>query len=662
MTTPTTAWTNDLMTWLSPGTLRALGWALLHFLWQGTALAALAAAAMTLCRRASARYAVGIATLLLMLMAPLATFIYLQRASADNARPSSPASVRWPMQGTATAARGSMPASRAISSLDAFPWLVEAWLLGVVVFSLRTAGGFVLIQRERLRGAGLLSASTDAAKMRLYEICREMEQRLGLKRAIRFCESTWLQAPTVIGWFQPIVFLPVSAVTGLSEDQLRSVIAHELAHIKRLDPFLNVFQIWVETLLFYHPAVWWLNKKIRAEREHCCDEVAVAVCGNAVEYARALTLMEEWRTAPALAMAANRGPLRERIVRVLGMKTLGTGMRTLGLTGSILCLVAALAAGNALFGIAYPKPTAYAAGTLRSLFHAVAPQAQAAPQAASTAAPKPSAGQSQASEAGRGQSYIEGMQSAGLKDLTADELIALKVQDVTPEYVKAMRDLGLHPDVDGLISLKVQGVTPEYVKGLRALGFTPDVDEIVGMKVQGVDANYVHEMKDAGIEANVDEIVGMKVQGVTPAYVRELRAAGLTVNADDVVSLKVQGVTAAYVQGLRDQGLKPSADDVVGMKVQGVTPEYVRDIRATGLNPSTDDLIGMKVQDVTADFIKALQTAGFKPSVDEVIEAKVQGLTRELIDEALKHEFKKLTIEQLIELKRLGVLESKGSL
>ena len=133
------------------------------------------------------------------------------------------------------------------------------------------------------------------------------------------------------------------------------MIAHELAHIQRFDPFVNVFQVCVETLLFYHPAVWWLNKRIRAEREHCCDDMAVALCGNAVEYARALTLMEEWRSAPVFAMAANRGPLTERIVRVLGLKTLGAGMRGIGLTGSILCLTAALVAGNALLGMAHPQ-------------------------------------------------------------------------------------------------------------------------------------------------------------------------------------------------------------------------------------------------------------------------------------------------------------------
>ncbi len=234
------------------------------------------------------------------------------------------------------------------SPADAFPWLVEAWLLGVAFLGLRSAGGFLLIERERRR-------QSTVVEDQLLAICYDLQDQLGISRAIRYCECIWLQTPAVIGWFRPVVFLPVTALTGLSEEQLRSVIAHELAHIQRLDPFVNVFQVFVETLLFYHPAVWWLNKRIRTEREVCCDEKAVSVCGNPVEYARALTLMEEWREAPSLAMAANRGPLTERIVRLLGLKTLGTGIRGLGLTGSILCLSAALIAGNALVTFAHPK-------------------------------------------------------------------------------------------------------------------------------------------------------------------------------------------------------------------------------------------------------------------------------------------------------------------
>ena len=649
-----------LTNWISPGTMQSLGWALLHFSWQGTALAAIAAAAMAGFRKPAARYLIGIVALGLMLAAPVATFVVYWQVhlnSTEFVKSSPLAAAAWPIARGNTAASGTTPLVQ-IRSLDALPWLVEIWLLGVALFSLRSAGGFLLLERERRRQSAVV-------KEWVLEICYSLQDQLGIRRAVQYCESSFLQAPAVIGWFRPIVFLPATALTGLSEEQLRVVIAHELAHIRRFDAFVNVFQVCVETLLFYHPAVWWLNRRIRAEREHCCDETAVALCGNAVEYARALTLMEEWRSAPVFAMAANRGPLSERVRHLLGMNASGDGARKLGFAGSVLFLGTALLAGNALVGLAYSKPTAYTgAGPIQRLVASATPRPQPVRQAAATPAAKPSAAQNPrpAEHPASAQSYIDGMKSAGLNDLSADDLIALKIQGVTPEYVRAIHDLGFQPDADGFVGLKVQGVTPEYIKELRSLGFKPDVDEIIGMKVQGVTADYVQGLKAVGIQANGDEIVGLKVQGVTPEYVRELQAAGLKVDADDIVGLKVQGVTAAYVKGLRDQGLNPSTDDVIGMRVQGVTPEYIRDIRALGLNPSADEIVGMKVQGVTQEYVKALQSAGFKPDVDEVIGAKVQGITPEFIDAARKHGFQNLTIDKLIQLKHLGILDSKGDI
>ncbi|HKV79876.1 MAG TPA: M56 family metallopeptidase [Candidatus Sulfotelmatobacter sp.] len=657
-----------LTNWISPGTMQSLGWALLHFLWQGTALAALAAAAMAAFRKPATRYLIGIVALGLMLVGPVATFVFysqLHANSSESVKSSPLAAAAWPIARGNTAASGATPRVQ-IRSLDALPWLVEVWLLGVALFSLRSAGGFLLLERERRRQSAVV-------KDWVLEICHALQGQLGIHRVVQYCESTFLQAPAVIGWFRPIVFLPATALTGLSEEQLRVVIAHELAHIRRFDAFVNVFQVCVETLLFYHPAVWWLNRRIRAEREHCCDETAVALCGNAIEYARALTLMEEWRSAPVFAMAANRGPLSERVRHLLGMNASGDGVRKVGLAGSVLFLVTAVFAGNALFGIAYSKPTAYT-GTgpipVQRLLASVTAEPHPVLQSAPTPAAKPSAAQNPqpaerpqpAEHSVSAQSYIDGMKSAGLNGLSADDLIALKIQGVTPEYVRAIHDLGFQPDADGLVGLKVQGVTPEYIKELRSLGFKPDVDEIIGMKVQGVTADYVQGLKAAGIQANGDEIVGLKVQGVTPEYVRELQAAGLKVDADEIVGLKVQGVTAAYVKGLRDQGLNPSTDDVIGMRVQGVTPEYIRDIRALGLNPSADEIVGMKVQGVTPEYVKALQSAGFKPDVDEVIGSKVQGITPEFIDAARKHGFQNLTIDKLIQLKHLGILDSKGDI
>src|SRR5580700_10934224 len=141
----TTGTTTSLMNWLSLSAMHSLGWALVHFFWQGTALAALAAAAMALCRRASTRYIVGVAALGLMLLAPLATFVFYSQPNsgvADAAKLLPLAGPGSPIAWVGAAASSSARRSSISPSLDALPWLVEAWLLGVAFFSLRSAGGY----------------------------------------------------------------------------------------------------------------------------------------------------------------------------------------------------------------------------------------------------------------------------------------------------------------------------------------------------------------------------------------------------------------------------------------------------------------------------------------------------------------------------------------
>jgi beta-lactamase regulating signal transducer with metallopeptidase domain len=353
-----------LHSWISPDVTHALGWALIHSLWQCLGMAALAALLMALYRRPSFRYLVGVGALALMLVMPVATFFILMKpavpvqavlgsspvpsiSAAPATADSSPVAALSSVEiGAVTAITGS-PHRPLLP--DVLPWLVGAWLFGVTLLSLRLAGGFMLLEHKRRKQSGALSP-------RILAICEELQLKLGLHRAIRYLQCDWLQAPAVIGWVRPVVFLPVAALTGLSELQLRAVITHELAHIRRRDAYVNLFQILAETLLFYHPAVWWLNKRIRAERELCCDEIAVSLSGSRLEYAQALTLMAEWEKTPFLAMAVNRGPLSERVFHIMGRKSVGAGSRMLGLTGSILLLAAGLFAANALFGIAYPIP------------------------------------------------------------------------------------------------------------------------------------------------------------------------------------------------------------------------------------------------------------------------------------------------------------------
>jgi hypothetical protein len=468
---------------------------------------------------------------------------------------------------------------------------------------------------------------------------------MGLDRVIRYCECHRLDAPAVLGWFRPVVLLPVRALTGLTEAQIEAVIAHELAHIRRFDCFVNLFQIGTETLLFYHPAVWWVSQQIRAEREHCCDDEAIAICGDAVNYARALTLMEEWRTAPALMMAANRSPLAERVVRVLGLTGATGRTRMAGMGVSFVCLAGALLAGNAFLGVAHaalgasatprqgqesgsvivvrPEPTPAKERSAQAVKPASAPTAPPSP----TPQPSPASAPQMAND-GKKQSYMDAMAAAGVKITDVDELISLKVQGVTPEYIKGMHDLGLQPNVDELIGMKVQGITPEYVREMRKFDSNVSVDDLIGMKVQGITPEYFLEARKTYSNLSIEELIGMKVQGVTPEYIREFH----------------------------DLGLQPSAEDLIGMKVQGVTPNYVKEMRAIGLKPNTDELIGMKVQGVTPEYVKSMQAAGYKDlDCDELIGAKVQGVTPEFIEKARKHGFQNLTLGKLIALKHADI-------
>jgi len=192
------------------------------------------------------------------------------------------------------------------------PYVVSGWLIGVFALSVWHLGGWAQLQRLRKKMVKKVDAS-------LYNKLKVLAERLKVNRAVQLMESAMVQIPTVIGWLRPMILLPASALTGLSAEQLEAILAHELAHVKRFDYLVNILQTVVEILGFYHPAVWWISHKIRAERENCCDDLAVSISGDRVCYAKALTSMEEIRAGRGeLAVAADGGNLFKRICRLVG--------------------------------------------------------------------------------------------------------------------------------------------------------------------------------------------------------------------------------------------------------------------------------------------------------------------------------------------------------
>jgi beta-lactamase regulating signal transducer with metallopeptidase domain len=190
-------------------------------------------------------------------------------------------------------------------------WILPLWAAGVSVFALRLAwaGGHA----SSLRRKGVKADSS------MESMIAGLAERLGVRQKLRVLMSPVAEVPAVVGWLRPVILLPAAVVVGLTPEQLESLLAHELAHIRRHDYFVNIVQMLVETFLFYHPVVWWVSSSIRYERELCCDDLAVRSCGDAVSYARALAQLERLRSvAPSLVMGSANGPLFHRIQRLLG--------------------------------------------------------------------------------------------------------------------------------------------------------------------------------------------------------------------------------------------------------------------------------------------------------------------------------------------------------
>ena len=609
---------SDPSTWFSPQVMRLLASALLHFLWQGFVLGAVCAVLMTAVRSAAMRYALAVSILVIMVASPVATFWFLQRSSPTNA----PSATLASSEAAPVPARvdlGSHPLGGSASP-DMLLWMVRGWMLGVVLFSLRTAGGMLLIERIRHKKASPLGGT-------VLQTCQRLQSTLGIRRAIRFCQCNGLDVPAVVGWFRPVVLVPMTVLTGLSQAQLEAVIVHELAHIKRWDYFVNLFQVLAETMLFYHPAIWWVSRRIRLERENCCDDLAVLVCGNVVEYARALTFMEGGRTAPSFVMAANSGPLTLRVMRLLGSKRGGAKVLSFAMVAGTICLGTGIYMSQAFLRVAHASPASQSASatatranirdqrssgsvnsdpamltesdgrsTARPERTQEAQNRQPARSIATVTSPAAPGPQEVSGQGAAHESYIDSLKAAGLSNVSVDDLIAMKIQGVTGEYVRQLHELGVKPSPEDLVAMRIQGVTPEYVRGMQALGMKASVDDLVAMKIQGVSTDYVRSLHDLGLKFNADDLVAMRIQRVTPDYVREIHALGLEPGVDDLVAMQIQGVTPAYIKNLSSAGVaKTDADTYVALKVQGVTPEFVEKARQHGFqNLTPDQLITLK--------------------------------------------------------------------
>ncbi len=382
----------QMFDWVSAGCFSQLARALGHFIWQGCAVAVLYAVAARLLRPAAAntRYIVGVAALLLMAACLPVTLLLIpsaqtaaeagsrlgaastsgetfERVGAASERP-----VAWQpvaLSSDAVELNHTSPSFQPVAEDHAaaiVAWVLPCtsvlYLCGVVAMLARVALGLWGGRRLRRDCTPLTQAQT-------LDMVRDHARRMGMRVVPLIAACRRVSVPVVVGVLRPMILVPASLVSGLTPRELEAVLVHELAHIRRFDPVVNVLQRLVEAMLFFHPGVWWVSRRVSAERENACDDLVLRTnCGRGA-YAQALVHMGELcmagghrATIESSALAAtgkNVSQFRRRVLRVLNPddKT-PIRLTTPGIVISLLLILSLLLAPAAWRGIAWAEDEA----------------------------------------------------------------------------------------------------------------------------------------------------------------------------------------------------------------------------------------------------------------------------------------------------------------
>jgi beta-lactamase regulating signal transducer with metallopeptidase domain len=294
----------------------ALGWSLIHSMWQSLLVLLIVLGILRLIpgTHSRMRYAVSCGGLLLIVLSSIATFLYIM---AHTGAPITPVGSAHPHILGHPHSGGEFSVSRylsfaAVTIQQNMPFIMMAWLIGFIVFAIRLFSALAYTTR--------LTSSALPLENHWGEYMRDLSRKLGIKKMVSLAQSHVITSPMVIGYFKPVILIPMGMISGLSTEQLETIFLHELAHIKRHDYLINLIQSLVEIAFFFNPVVWILSDLIKKEREFCCDDLVISRHGHASAYAHALVQLEEVRLTRhlvALSLAEDKNQLLNRIRRIM---------------------------------------------------------------------------------------------------------------------------------------------------------------------------------------------------------------------------------------------------------------------------------------------------------------------------------------------------------
>lgn len=728
---------NTLHHYLPTSLTDALGWTIVHSLWQGTLIAFILGVTMILLRKSSARSrslaaSIALCTTALFTVLTFAT-IYepntdantalelassqleipetLTKAAPANETPTSPEARLQAMQRAKTPGSVVVQAAkeRALKALkfsplelpastnswverlqEYMPTLVLVWLIGAICLAMRFLGGMVYAQRMKHFRAFPAAAHWQ-------ERIAEFAGRLNVRRVPVLMESGLANAPMLIGFLKPVILVPMGFLAGLQPAHIEAIIAHEMAHARHQDYLVSIIQAVIETVMFYHPAVWWMSSQVRQEREHAADDLAADLCGDSRALAHALAILEERSLVgeeshfASAGVSASDGHLLTRVKRLLGKQpersfSLEYLAAYLAIT-SIFALT--LTASPVLQPVVKPivEPVVArvekAAESLASRLSAISPPS--VPHSADIASRLDSTDKSDKIDGrsidnmwmdGPGSIGTEGFWEAKFKEksvtlimfknkwgrnryngtvytgLRYDEVQGLSASqarsakgDIEFRLVKESGTFVFSGDADGGKALGNYTFQPNkaFAEKLNSYGFTGTTDkDLVTMALADVKSDLLKEL--SGLKLSTEDAIEIAILGIKPEFVREARKNGL--DGQEIKEYGVLGIRNEYITEMKQYGYK--LDEIKELGVLGIKPEYVNEMKKYGIK--MEEIKEYGALGIRPEKVKELRDAGV--AADEIKEYGVLGISPKYVNEMKALGYK---VEDIKEIGVLGI-------